>query len=472
MTVVRRRSRRRKGSYPDQPGDPGPDLRLEDLSPRAKRLVESGVIDVSTVAGSGERGRITSGDILERARLMEKEQSVARIEAIDGRRSGEATSGRGLSVPSEPTVDTPPFLEYLPAFPEPAPYEQKVAEPPGADTPEEPEMPTPPLELQTQLDPQTQLGPQTQGLDEPVVPATPVVSDLEATSTWSVEVAGHPIEVPPSPWDAYNGSTEGLAEGALPGAERSWGEAQANIAAIAEEAAAQLHGWAIPTLPADPGEPVLSAGEPLAAGAMADRSAAVSLEGSGVVETASEVRAAAEQPAPVENADDNEQPEERPESDAEVMMDFGTLELVDPASVWAEGAEDFAPWFLANSKQLGDVLGLEAGLSDTRQYTTKSATGVLGRDDHGEQVVVVASQQAEADDSDLGRALGMAASSGAATVALVSARFGPEQLQALQWLNSQTKSGVKWFGIEMRVVRIADSPPAMMFTLVVSPPQN
>jgi hypothetical protein len=63
----------------------------------------------------------------------------------------------------------------------------------------------------------------------------------------------------------------------------------------------------------------------------------------------------------------------------------------------------------------------------------------------------------------------MAASSGAATVALVSAKFGEEQLQALEWLNSQTKSGVKWFGIEMKVVRIADSPPAMMFNLVASP---
>ena len=153
-------------------------------------------------------------------------------------------------------------------------------------------------------------------------------------------------------------------------------------------------------------------------------------------------------------------------------MDFGTLELVDPESVRAEGAEDFAPWFLANSKQLGDVLGLRAGLNDPRQYTTKSTTGVIGHDDNGEAVVVVSSQQAAADDPDLGRALGMAASSGAGTVALVSAKFGEEQLQALAWLNSQTKSGVKWFGIEMKVVRIADSPPAMMFDLVASPPAS
>jgi hypothetical protein len=167
---------------------------------------------------------------------------------------------------------------------------------------------------------------------------------------------------------------------------------------------------------------------------------------------------------PVEQANEQEQPDE-------IVMDFGTLEQVDPESVWEEGAEYFAPWFLAHSKQLGRVLGLRAGLSDARQYTTKSASGVLGRDDSGEDVIVVSSEHAVAADPDLGRALGMAAASGAATVALVSARFDDEQLQALTWLNSQTKSGVKWFGIEMKVVRIADSPPAMLFELVASPPE-
>jgi hypothetical protein len=156
----------------------------------------------------------------------------------------------------------------------------------------------------------------------------------------------------------------------------------------------------------------------------------------------------------------------------EVMMDFGTLELVDPESVWEEGAEDFAPWFLAHSQQLGDVLGLKKGLNNARQFTTKSATGVLGTDDNGEDVVVVSSKNATADDSDLGRALGMAASSGASSVALVTAALHEDQLKALAWLNNQTRSGVRWYGIEMRVVRIADSPAAMLFDLVASPPQE
>ena len=55
-------------------------------------------------------------------------------------------------------------------------------------------------------------------------------------------------------------------------------------------------------------------------------------------------------------------------------------------------------------------------------------------------------------------------------MALVSASLRDDQLKALSWLNSQTKSGVNWYGIEMKVVRIADSPAAMLFELVASPP--
>jgi hypothetical protein len=334
----------------------------------------------------------------------------------------------------------------------------------------------------------------------------PEITDEATTS--GTRIGGDPVSVPASPWEAYNGVSEGLAESALPGAEQSWGEAEANIQAIAQEAAARADREVVDVSPPaeEPPSSIVDTVRPApvddAAVSAEPESSGAELDLSGLVEpefmepTPTEPESfvpASEQPAPVgelaaiaaeigpsdpEPAADPIVEQERVDAAAEtpqhsqqgrVMMDFGTLELVDPESVWAEGAEDFAPWFLAHSRQLGDVLGLEAGLSDARQFTTKSATGVVGRDDSGDDVVVVSSQNAVAEDADLGHALGMAASSGAATVALVSAKFPEEQLQALAWLNNQTRSGVQWYGIEMKVVRIADSPAAMLFELVASP---
>ncbi len=478
--MARRRSRRRKNSYSEGDEHSPQNVAFEELSPRARRLVESGVIDLEAVSGSGPDGSITSGDILHAARVMEMEQSVPRIERTN----------QAVAASSEPETAAPE------ATPEPA----LIAESSSLiDIPE---------------------------------PVEPIDQPDSGTST-TAQVGGEPISVAPDPWDAYNGSSEGLSEIALPGAEQSWGEAEANIAAIADEAAAndvvepetaeetiaaveesegdvemgsdiaddeapddfeapipdevaesEVHPAATAAEMAASdelvtGESVFEADEALAAESEDPDTKSIA----DLVAAANEAIAttsAPETPSPevaiseggtTEDHSDVEQPVVAA-SQGEVMMEFGTLEHVDPEIVWAQGVEDFAPWFLAHSQQLGDVLGLEEGLSDARQFTTKSATGVLGRDDSGDEVVVVSSQNATADDSDLGRALGMAASSGAGSVALVSAALNEDQLKALAWLNNQTKSGVKWYGIEMQAVRIADSPAAMVFSLVASPPQD
>jgi hypothetical protein len=292
-----------------------------------------------------------------------------------------------------------------------------------------------------------------------------VAAVAESATFTAVNVGGEPIATERNPWEEYDGSSEGFSDRARIGAEQSWGEAEAHLAAMAEEAA-------IPEI-----QPVETAFTAEAAPPAVEITAeppvsAEDIPGMAVVAASHEESIQYEpetEPAPAETPA-MAHAESAP--GGEVMMDFGTLELVDPESVWAEGAEGFAPWFLAHARQLGDVLGLESGLSNARQFTTKSATGVLGTDDKGEDVVVVSSENAVADDSDLGRVLGMAASSGAASVALVSAALHEDQLKALAWLNNQTRSGVKWYGIEMRVVRIADSPAAMLFNLVASPPER
>jgi hypothetical protein len=408
---------------------------LEELSPRARRLVEGGVIDLETVTGSGDGGRITSGDILHAARLMEVEQSVARIE------TAVPQNGNSAALVQDAEAEAP-------ATPIPEPGES------ASDVPVEPAAPV------------------ASYAPGEAVPAAPEITDgrHESATFTSVHVGGEPIAVKPSPWEDYNGSTEGFSDLAREGAEQSWGEAEAHLAALEQEAAVEARASDVEA--------------PLAAHSVSQpldqlvQSPAE--EASPIPAPAAPVIAHVDQ-ANRESGDDVELDAGEPAIDAEQamtapapreeMMDFGTLEHVDPESVWAQGAEDFAPWFLAHSQQLGAVLGLEAGLSDARQFTTKSATGVLGRDDSGEDVVVVSSKNAVADDSDLGRALGMAASSGAGSVALVSAALREDQLKALAWLNNQTRSGVKWYGIEMSVVRIADSPAAMLFDLVASPAQ-
>jgi hypothetical protein len=464
---------------------------------------------------------------------MEVEQSVARIESV-------YTRPEAADVPEVPSADTgDPVATSQQTEPEPFRSDDEAV---GEDE-DDAAVETAEAELYGAENDADNDADHGADQEEP--------KDVAESATFTaVSIGGEPVATEHDPWEDYNGSSEGFSERARPGAEKSWGEAEAHLAAMAEEVAAhqpteiESQGTAEAEAAHEAAHDAVAEGTPSAEPPIPLAVPDVAAEGTpsaepfvppppraaevveseadaAVTAQAEEFDAAAAvaaetdaEQAPYEEApvppaapvappppseaaamadepgdtvtpslDEPaaaETPEEEPipvaleqaESDTprEAMMDFGTLELVDPESVWAEGAEDFAPWFLAHSRQLGDVLGLESGLSDARQFTTKSATGVLGRDDNGEDVVVVSSQKAVADDSDLGRALGMAASSGAASVALVSAALNDDQLKALAWLNNQTKSGVRWYGIEMRVVRIADSPAAMLFDLVAAPP--
>jgi len=309
----------------------GPGVTLEDLSPRARRLVESGLIDLDAVIGSGDGGRITSGDILHAARLMEKEQHLPRIE-------------------------------------------------------------------NTRM---TDAGPTSPG-----------------SSAGPVEIG------------------DGLSASALRGAEISWGEA-----------AAGLNGAEVPLIGESAFEPELQpsdGGEVVAEAPIPDPETDRSSE---VVEPAAVVE----------------------EATGEATIDFGTLEFVDPNRVWENGGDSFAPWLLAHSDRIADLLGVDSGLGASPRVSTSTPGGVVGRDGDGNVVVMMSSRKSVAESSDLGRALGMAAEAKAARVAVVSAEFNAEQRRSISWLNECGDGTVGWFGIELRVMRIDDSPPAMLFDLVAGP---
>src|SRR5690606_29906422 len=55
------------------------------------------------------------------------------------------------------------------------------------------------------------------------------------------------------------------------------------------------------------------------------------------------------------------------------------------------------------------------------------------------------------------------------TVVWVAAGFRPEHRAAIDWLNDRTDEDTRFFGVEIKVVRIGDSQPAPAFRLVAQP---
>jgi hypothetical protein len=462
--VVRRRRRHNKAAADqDGPDRPEGESLAENLSPRARRLIESGVIDPAAIVGSGKGGQVTSGDILLAARVIEKERSIARIEA--------AASVSTSSLGSETTVE-PPEVEPSPwdayngtseGLAEIALHgaEQSWGEAEAllseggalagsADPPSLDESFLPPAAA----DAESADAPEPVTAEHEAFAAIPAASS-DADGEWTPEPEATDVTGLP-PVTEVEDLPEKVASPPVPTA--------GPISEPGLDAAADTSG---PTFESAP-TPVASTSYEPGAEAGGEPGPAAIPPGVEAVTGPAEREPVAAAP-PVPDSPDPEPAAEPAPTGADAFVNFGTLEQVDPDSVWEEGAEDFAPWFLAHSEQIADVLGMDAGLRDARRYATKSASGVIGTDPDGGQVVVVSTARSVAADADLGRALGMVASSGASSIALISAEFREEQLRAIAWLNNQTRSGVKWYGVEMRVVRIGDSPAAMLFELVASP---
>jgi hypothetical protein len=94
---------------------------------------------------------------------------------------------------------------------------------------------------------------------------------------------------------------------------------------------------------------------------------------------------------------------------------------------------------------------------------------LLGRDEATDSVVIVENQLEQSDHLHLGQILTYAAGTDPATIVWIATSFREEHRAAIDWLNERTDEDTRFFGIEIDVVRIGDSPPAPNFRLVAKP---
>jgi hypothetical protein len=151
------------------------------------------------------------------------------------------------------------------------------------------------------------------------------------------------------------------------------------------------------------------------------------------------------------------------------VVALSRLEEMDPRDVWSDEARDFTPWLMENAQYLGEVLGIDVEFEAREHPVGAFSLDIFGRDITNECVLIVENQLADTDHKHLGQLLTYAAGTDAATIVWVAPRFRDEHRQALEFLNNKVGDEARFFGVEVSVVRIGDSPPAPMFNLVAKP---
>src|SRR3954466_6629208 len=95
--------------------------------------------------------------------------------------------------------------------------------------------------------------------------------------------------------------------------------------------------------------------------------------------------------------------------------------------------------------------------------------GILCKDIENDHWVLIENQLEKTDHSHLGQLLTYASGLEAATIVWIAARFTEEHRSTLDWLNKITDDSFRFFGLEVELWRIGQSPAAPKFNIVSKP---
>jgi hypothetical protein len=137
------------------------------------------------------------------------------------------------------------------------------------------------------------------------------------------------------------------------------------------------------------------------------------------------------------------------------IEELGTLERVEPSSLWNHEAHDFTPWLLANAEGLADALGIDLELEEAEHRVGAFALDLVGRDATNDTILMVENQLAGTDHSHLGQILTYAAGTGASTIN----EWQKVVREAAQGQKESGKSPLYIKFWERLLVRIAEEEP-------------
>ncbi len=150
-------------------------------------------------------------------------------------------------------------------------------------------------------------------------------------------------------------------------------------------------------------------------------------------------------------------------SSGTALAQLADVDEVDVRTVFRRDDDDFTDWLSANL----DRLAREIGVSGLREVGRDIAVGaftvdLLAQTDRGRRVAIE-HQLEPSDHPHLGQVITYAAGLDVSAVVWITTRMGEEHRAVLDWLNQHSDDDVRFFGVELRLVRIGNSPPGAIF---------
>ena len=150
---------------------------------------------------------------------------------------------------------------------------------------------------------------------------------------------------------------------------------------------------------------------------------------------------------------------------------LGKIEFVGIREIFRNEDEDFTPWLNENLNILGKKLNLDIIDGNIEEPVGGFSCDMVARDSDSNKIIVIENQYGTTDHEHLGKIFTYASGKNAGIVIWIAENFKEEHKKSLEWLNENIdpESGLSFFGVEIRFIKIGNSSPAPDFDIVVKP---
>lgn len=145
------------------------------------------------------------------------------------------------------------------------------------------------------------------------------------------------------------------------------------------------------------------------------------------------------------------------------------LERVPLREVWKHEALDFSRWLEENIDILNELLDLNLASADREQAAGTFSVDLVAEDESGNPVVIE-NQLDKSDHNHLGKLITYLTAIGSKVAIWIVSDPRPEHVKAIAWLNES--SGADFYLLKVEAVRIGESPPAPLLTLITGPSEE
>ncbi|HUV86830.1 MAG TPA: DUF4268 domain-containing protein [bacterium] len=148
---------------------------------------------------------------------------------------------------------------------------------------------------------------------------------------------------------------------------------------------------------------------------------------------------------------------------------IGKIERVPLREIWRREAKDFTSWLRNNIDVLNEVVDITLTSLETEKSAGAFSVDLVAEDEE-KNTVIIENQLGKSDHDHLGKLVTYLTALEASYGIWIVADPRPEHITAVTWLNESTSAS--FYLIKIEAVRIGDSEPAPLLTIIVGPSEE